>query len=186
MNSNGYINIHRKIQDNWIWNEKPFSKGQAWIDLLLLARWKDGKQMHRGNLHERKRGQVCCSMKWLGERWGWHRATVKRFLATLECDGMVTTDVTTNDTVITIENYGFYQGDTPEGVTTECTTESTTECTTECTTDATYKNKVNKVNKVNNTPQTPQGGQRGSRSGKKPRNEVWGMLEKELAKNGQN
>ena len=33
----GWISIHRKIQDNLIWNDKPFNRGAAWIDLLLLA-----------------------------------------------------------------------------------------------------------------------------------------------------
>lgn len=181
MDKNGYISLHRKIQDNWLWNEKPFSKGQAWVDLILLARWKDGKQMHRGKLCERKRGQVCCSIKWLAERWGWGWRKTRAFISSLEAEQMVSLDSTTHDTTITIENYSVYQG----VCRTDSTTDSTTDDTTDSTTDSTYKNKVNKDNKVNNPPISPQRGTRGGRS-RKPRNEVWAMLEEELQKNGQN
>ncbi len=180
MDRNGYISIHRKIQDNWLWNEKPFSKGQAWVDLILLARWKDGKQLHRGKLLERKRGQVCCSMSWLAKRWGWSRDKVRRFMHMLETQGMVTLDATRHDTSITIENYSVYQ----TSPTTDNTTDNTTDKATDKSTDNTYKNKGNKGNKDNNPPISPQRGARGGRSRKKPRNEYLTMLEEELRKNG--
>lgn len=180
MDKNGFVSIHRKIQDNWLWNEKPFSKGQAWIDLILLARWKDGKQLHRGKLLERKRGQVCCSMSWLAKRWGWSRDKVRRFMHMLETQGMVTLDATRHDTSITIENYSVYQ----TSPTTDNTTDNTTDKATDKSTDNTYKNKGNKGNKDNNPPISPQRGARGGRSRKNPRNEYLTMLEEELRKNG--
>jgi hypothetical protein len=33
----GFVSIHREIMDHWIWQDKPVSKGQAWVDLILLA-----------------------------------------------------------------------------------------------------------------------------------------------------
>ena len=39
----GWIKVSRTIQEHWVWDEKPFSKGQAWIDLLLLAKHSDEK-----------------------------------------------------------------------------------------------------------------------------------------------
>ena len=178
MDKNGFVSIHRKIQDNWLWSDKPFSKGQAWIDLLLLARWKDEKKLHRGKLYDRKRGEVNYSMTWLAERWGWSRNKVRRFMRTLEEQHMVRVNATTNDTSITIENYSIYQD--------VRTTDDTTHDTTHDTTDDTQMNKDNKDNKDNNPPISPQRGARGGRSRKKPRNEVWEMLEEELAKNEQN
>ena len=171
MDKNGYISLHRKIQDNWLWNEKPFSKGQAWVDLILLARWKDGVQMHRGQLLKRKRGQVYCSMTWLAKRWGWSRDKVRRFMRTLEEQHMVRVNATTNDTSISIENYSVYQ--IPRA--TDKATDNTTDKATDNTTDDTHKNKVNKDNKVNNPPISPQRGARGGRS-RKPRNEVLEMI----------
>ena len=172
MDKNGFVSIHRKIQDNWLWSDKPFSKGQAWIDLLLLARWKDEKKLHRGKLYDRKRGEVNYSMTWLAERWGWSRNKVRRFMRTLEEQHMVRVNATTNDTSITIENYSIYQD------------VRTTHDTTHDTTDDTQMNKDNKDNKDNNPPISPQRGARGGRSRKKPRNEYLTMLEEELRKNG--
>lgn len=180
MDKNGFISIHRKIQDNWLWNDKPFSKGQAWIDLLLLARWKDEKKLHRGKLYDRKRGEVNYSMTWLAERWGWSRDKVRRFIRTLERDNMVTLNATTNDTSITIENYSVYQ----DSRTTDKATDNTTDKSTDNTTDNTQMNKDNKDNKDNNPPISPQRGARGGRS-RKPRNEFLAMLEEEIAKNEQ-
>lgn len=105
----GYIKLNREIQDSWLWNEKPFSRAQAWIDLLLLANYKDKKELYRGNLVYRKRGQVACSMLWLSKRWGWSREKVKKFLTTLVQDEMATIETTTQATTITIENYAKWQ-----------------------------------------------------------------------------
>ena len=38
----GYIKIHRKIRDSWLWEEdekEKFSYTQAWIDLLIEANY---------------------------------------------------------------------------------------------------------------------------------------------------
>ena len=35
--ASGWIKVSRAIQEHWVWDEKPFSKGQAWIDLLLCG-----------------------------------------------------------------------------------------------------------------------------------------------------
>lgn len=149
-----WIKLNRSLADHWIWTKEKFTKGQAWVDLLMMARWKDGKQLHRGKLYVRKRGEINCSMKWLAKRWGWDRRTVKGFLTLLESDGMLSVRCTTNDTTITIENYSVYQDKPTEECTTECTTDSTTECTTECT----HKKKEKKEKKEKNiSPQTPQG-----------------------------
>lgn len=120
--SNGYIKIDRGLLNNWLWQEKPFSKGQAWVDLLLLATWKENKELYRGQLVRRQPGEISCSMLWLADRWGWHRETVKKYLDLLRSDGMVSYAPTTQGTTVTIENWAKYQG----GATTEPTTEPTT------------------------------------------------------------
>jgi len=43
MADKGWISLHRKIQGHWIWQDKPFSKGQAWIDILLMVNHKEQK-----------------------------------------------------------------------------------------------------------------------------------------------
>ena len=103
------IVLARSIQENFLWSDKPFSMGQAWIDLLMLAEWCDKDVVSRGEIVHLKRGQVGRSILWLADRWGWDRKRVKRFLVILESQKMATTDSTTKGTIITIENYNKYQ-----------------------------------------------------------------------------
>jgi len=46
----GWIRVYRSIQEHWLWQEKPFSKGQAWLDLLLSANHQDSKIIFDSNL----------------------------------------------------------------------------------------------------------------------------------------
>ena len=105
----GFIKLDRRIMSSWLWTDKPFSMGQAWIDLLLLANWKDARELYNGEIRERKRGTVACSKKWLAERWGWDRKKVSKFLSILEADKMVTTEGSTHGTTVHIENWDKYQ-----------------------------------------------------------------------------
>lgn len=105
----GYISIHREIADHWLWEKKPFSYGQAWIDLILLANHKTEKFLYRDQLIEGQRGTVYRSLSWLSDRWGWGRKKTSRFLSVLESDGMLSVNSTTKGTTITIVNYGKYQ-----------------------------------------------------------------------------
>ena len=56
--NNGWIPIHRQLQEHWLWEDKPFSKGQAWIDLLMLANYKDTKVPYKGEIISCKTGGV--------------------------------------------------------------------------------------------------------------------------------
>ena len=74
----GWIKIHRDLLDNELWSDKPFTKGQAWVDLLLLANHRD-KNVLLGNCTELvERGSFITSELKLMERWGWGRKKVKR------------------------------------------------------------------------------------------------------------
>ncbi len=106
----GWIKLHRTIRENWIWQDRPFSRGQAWVDLLLRTNHKDTKVPVGGIPWLIKRGQFLTSLEKLGEAWGWERRKVKRFLVALGDDGMLTYKMSKNGTMITIENYDFFQG----------------------------------------------------------------------------
>ena len=105
----GYIQIDRNICNNWIWQQQPFSYGQAWIDLLLLANWKNKKKIYKNEIVISKRGEINLSILFLSNRWGWDRKKTKKFLMILENDEMITTNGTTNGTTIRITNYDIYQ-----------------------------------------------------------------------------
>ena len=105
----GWIKLDRKLLDHWIWQKKPFSEGQAWVDLLLLANHEDRKFISGSQLIDGKRGCVYKSVLFLSHRWGWDRKKVKRFLDALQLDGMITQNSTAQGTTITIWNYCFFQ-----------------------------------------------------------------------------
>lgn len=107
----GYIKIHRQLQDCWVWMEEnePFSRGQAWIDLLMLANHADKKTRIDNRIVTIQRGQRLTSIRKLAERWKWSRKKVSNFLDLLESDDMISQERATNHTLITIVNYTLYQ-----------------------------------------------------------------------------
>lgn len=105
----GWISIYRKVEDGWLWEDKPFARGQAWIDLLLQANHKGKKTFSKGELIEIKRGSFLTSDQELGDRWGWSRKKVRGFLEVLEREQMVTLERSPKGTSLTIENYSLYQ-----------------------------------------------------------------------------
>lgn len=113
----GYIKLYRTIRRHWLWEDKPFSKGQAWLDLLLLANHSDHKSVAGGVVTEYHRGQVNVSQRYLAEAWGWSRKKVKAFIEDLKADNMVAEEPRKEPpkgTVLTIVNYTFWQGILPE------------------------------------------------------------------------
>lgn len=105
----GWMKVYRSLTDHWLWQDKPFSKGQAWIDLLLLVNHTSKKTLIDGTLQEIERGQTITSVRKLCDRWGWSNTKVNRFLKMLETDGMVNVKSDSKKTVINIVNYSGYQ-----------------------------------------------------------------------------
>lgn len=117
---NGYVLIHRKLMnDTMLWtNGEPFSKGQAWIDLIML--------IQHSNYKGTQRGSYSTSQMWLARRWGWTRGKVQRFLEQLIEQGNVTTNSTTHGTTVTLVNYEKYQSGRATNSTTNDTTKRAT------------------------------------------------------------
>lgn len=105
----GYIKLYRDVRDNWVWDERPFSRGQAWIDLLMMVNHKDKEMMFNGSLITVKRGSRITSLHKLAERWGWSIHKVSDFLYTLEETGMISQERNSKKTMINVINYAFYQ-----------------------------------------------------------------------------
>ena len=105
----GWVKLHRDIMDHWMWEDEPFTKAQAWIDLILLANHKEERFHHRGKIINGERGCVYRSISWLAKRWKWSRDKTRSFLHLLENDGMVTVNSSVNQTAIALVNYGKYQ-----------------------------------------------------------------------------
>lgn len=144
----GWISIHRKIFDNWVWQDKPFAMGQAWIDLLLLAYHEDTKRIWRGEMKEYKRGTVNVSITFLADRWGWSWRRVKRFLNLLEKDGMIVQNVTARNTAFFLTNYDDFQGERRADVRADVRANVTPDVRA----DVRQSIMNNNVNNVNNAP----------------------------------
>lgn len=157
--SDGWIKLHRKIQDCFLWQDKPFDKARAWIDLLLLAMHHDKKIFIDGEPIVISRGSFMTSTLKLSDRWGWSRNKVMRYLDMLECEQMLNTKRTPKGTLVSIIKYDVYQivdmsnetpyettngttGETPNG-----TSDGTTDDTTDETQNKNIKNDNNKNDK---------------------------------------
>jgi len=120
----GYIKLWRKLQDNDLWKKEKFTRGQAWVDLIMLANHKDGHIRKRGIRVELKRGDIGWSERELSKRWKWSRDKTRRFLNELcsEHESKLIPQTEPQNKNITscysIVNYETYQGDN----TTDCTT----------------------------------------------------------------
>ncbi len=148
----GYISLHRKIQNCWFWDEKPFDRARAWIDLLLLAVHSNTKQSIDGDFVEISRGQYLTTVRRLADRWGWSKDKVSKFLSVLEKDGMITRTIVKKRTLLTIVNYGFYQGDQDKEKTVsgQLTDSERTVSGQSSDNHRTQKNNVNNENNENN------------------------------------
>jgi len=142
LSKQGFIQLHRKIQDHWLYQEKrTFSKFEAWVDMLMLANHKDNKFVLGNELVEVKRGQFITSIRKLEDRWNWSNTKIINFLKLLESDEMIVFKSDTKKTVITIDKYDFYH-DNGNGKTSPKHHESDT--------NASRKHTNNNDNNVNN------------------------------------
>jgi DNA replication protein DnaD len=105
----GWVCINRKLTEHWLWEDKPFSKGQAWLDLILMANHKDAKFPLGGEFIFVPTGSFITSELKLMERWGWSKSKVRLFLSQLQNDTMIVKKSDHKKTTLTIVNYGIYQ-----------------------------------------------------------------------------
>lgn len=105
MARDGWVKIWRKLIDTPLWLEEPFTRGQAWIDLILMAKRPDSDNP----------GAVCCSIMYLCNRWKWSHGKVERFISRLNRDGMVNVHKNGHQNgesfgkLLTVVKYGSYQ-----------------------------------------------------------------------------
>ncbi len=105
----GWICVHRKICEHWLWQDKPFSRGQAFMDLLLSANHTDKQTVIGNDMVTVKRGSLITSQMKLSERWGWSKTKITNFLKLLERDKIIATKTDRKKTTVNIVNYDKYQ-----------------------------------------------------------------------------
>jgi DNA-binding Lrp family transcriptional regulator len=106
----GYILLHRSLLTNWVWEERIFSKAEAWIDLIFLVNFADGTHKINNEIRPVPRGSRYITLRDLADRWKWSTKKVTNFLRLLEDDGMITLQKrNTEKTMLTVVNWDFYQ-----------------------------------------------------------------------------
>lgn len=108
-NSQGWISLHRTLQDHKLWKGEKFTRGQAWVDLLLGANHKPAEIIIKGIPLKLERGEQARSQLTLSKEWKWSRDKVKRYVRLLEKEQMITIKTSQLTSIITICNYSGYQ-----------------------------------------------------------------------------
>lgn len=144
MANEGWVKIYRSLSEHWLWEDKPFSKGQAWIDLLLLVNHSEKKALIDGRLETVSTGQTITSTRKLCDRWGWSNTKVRNFLKLLENESMISIKNDSKKTVINVVNYSVYQEHENRKTTVERQTNDS-----QATEKHTNKNEKNEKNEKN-------------------------------------
>ena len=112
----GYIKLYRGLLEHSLWLSEPFTKAQAWVDILLLTNYKSSYLKFRnGEMVKINRGECGYSMETLSKRWKWSRNKVKRFFDFLESEKMIHQKIGSKSTIIKVINFGLYQERTSNG-----------------------------------------------------------------------
>ncbi|MBN1864832.1 MAG: hypothetical protein JW808_08025 [Victivallales bacterium] len=162
MKNKGWIRLHRKILDNPIWSGEMFTRGQAWLDMLMMTAHAETYVRIRGVRINLMPGQLALSEREFSERWKWSRGKVERFLNDLEAIQQIITQKTNVTTLVTIVNWKHYQAvDTTDSATNE-----TTSKTTSRTTDGPIQEciRIKSIKEDTKTPTASQYPQRGQKS----------------------
>jgi len=110
----GWVKLHRKIQENDFWTCEKFTRGQAWVDLILLCNHQDSFYYKRGVKIDVGRGQLGRSVVELSDRWKWSRSKVTKFLNDLEKEQQIKQQKSNITLLITVINYDLYQSEEPK------------------------------------------------------------------------
>ena len=146
----GWIKIYQTIREHWIWERPRYLKW--WLDLLMLAEWKDSKRLVKSVLVTIKRGQLIASVHYLQERWVYKdddgvkrkpsEHTILKFLSLLEADQMISRakHPVIRATIIAIINYDDYQQNNATGCNGYSNDPCNDGCNDPCTEDKNNKN----------------------------------------------
>lgn len=105
--NNGWIKLHRQLQDHWIWRKPEQLK--AWIDILLMVTHTERTKFIKGQEVLLKQGEVDASFRYLAKRWDWSIGKVQRFLILLKKCSMIEVKTSTGQNLISVCNYASYQ-----------------------------------------------------------------------------
>jgi len=133
-----YYVLQRKIVNDPLYYLEPFTKWQAWNDMIRMVNWDTGEIKDGQEIIKLKRGEFCHTEKHLAEKWKWSRGKIRRFLTWLENDSRITVRKTVPKTVhrtghprivVYLCNYQKYQLPIKNGGTSDSTPDGTPDST---------------------------------------------------------
>ena len=112
MDKIGYIKLHRKSWDNFLYNEnRPATRREAWEDILVMVNFSDSDVLISGKVYKCKRGQSLMSLDSWGRIFRWDKSKVRRFFNLLLSESMIELENLQKTTRLTVCNYDSYQGE---------------------------------------------------------------------------
>lgn len=111
--SSGFYLMYRGWRSNAVFKNEPYTEREAWEWLIEEASYADREWRISGRIVTLERGQLCHSLRYIGQAWGWQKDRVARYLKRLESVSMIcvktATANATAESVISIVNYARYQ-----------------------------------------------------------------------------
>ncbi|MBK0398534.1 hypothetical protein H0I76_04990 [Limibaculum sp. M0105] len=111
----GTFNVHRSIWTHAAFRDSSFSEREAWVWILSEAAWRPVTVRSGRVVVDLERGQLCHSLRFMADRWGWSKDRVRRFLTRLENRDMIATQTATGQLVIDVRNYDKFQNSSGGG-----------------------------------------------------------------------
>lgn len=113
-NSRGWIKMHRSIMENWVFQSPALFR--AWCYVLMKANHQKAKIIVKGNLQTIETGQFWTSYRTLSRDLEVSQNTVRRWFTQFQDDGMISLQPMQGcGTLVTVCNYGLYQGFSGDG-----------------------------------------------------------------------
>ena len=109
-----YYLIQRKVVTDTLYYLEPFTKWQAWHDMIRMANYDTGEIKDGQEIIKLNRGEFCHTENHLASSWKWSRGKVRRFLEWLEKDERITVRKTVQMSghpriVVFVAKYDEYQ-----------------------------------------------------------------------------
>jgi hypothetical protein len=110
MASAGFYFMHRGWQDHPVFRGEEFSRRDAFVWMVEEASYRERRiAVPKGELIL-SRGQFSHSLRFMAKAWKWEEPKVRRFIASLSNAKIIDASTDAGQTVITVCNYGKYQG----------------------------------------------------------------------------
>jgi hypothetical protein len=105
----GTVNISRDIFEHGVFKDEPLTEREAWMWMVMQARWKPATYRAGDFVVNLDRGQFAASIRFMAKAWDWSAPKVQRFVERLKKMEMICVKTDTGVSVVTVCNYAKFQ-----------------------------------------------------------------------------